>query len=136
PGLDRLHPEIAEGDGTPAGCDAAVVALLHLSKLRSLGGKHESNSGDRTALAPREDLAFEDPALDPDDAVLGLGLGEAQLDVGAERVERDAPLAVRLDAAHLAPAEAAGAADPDPLRAELHRRRDGLLHRAAERDAA
>src|SRR6185369_4429493 len=93
-------------------------------------------SGDlRAALPAREDLALEDPALDADDAVLGTGLGLAELDVGAERVERDAPLTVSLDAAHFAAAETTGAADADSLGAELHRRGERLLHGATEGDA-
>src|SRR5262249_4906047 len=90
----------------------------------------------RATRAALEDLTLEDPALDADDSVLGPRLGEAELDVRAERVERDAPLTVGLDAAHFAAAEAAGATDADALRAELHRGGDRLLHRAAEGHAA
>ena len=51
-------------------------------------------------------------------------------------MQGDAPLTVGLDAAHLAAAEAAGAADADALGAELHRGGDRLLHGAAEGDPA
>src|SRR5258708_32478952 len=80
------------------------------------------------AVSALQDLALEDPRFHADDAVLGAGLGHAELDVGTQRVKGDAPLAVRLDAAHLAAAEAARAPDADALRAELHRRRQRLLH--------
>ena len=83
-----------------------------------------------------QDLALEDPDLDADGAVRRAGLGQAELDVGAQRVQRDATFAVRLDAAHLGAAEATGAADADALGAELHRRLQRLLHGAAEGDAA
>src|SRR6185436_16179826 len=60
-------------------------------------------SGDAAGLAG-QDFALEHPDLDADDPVRRLRLGRAELDVGAQRVERDAPLAVGLDAAHLAAA--------------------------------
>src|SRR5260370_36455676 len=94
-----------------------------------------SCSGDPAGFSGQS-LALEHPDLDADDPVRRLRFGRAELDVGAERVERDPALAVGLDAAHLAAAEAAGAADPDALRAELHGRRDGFLHGATEGDAA
>src|SRR5262245_13869690 len=94
-----------------------------------------SSSGDAAGLAG-QDLALEHPDLDADDPVGGFRLGRAELDVGAKRVERHAPLAVGFDAAHLTAAEAARAADPDALGAELHRRRDRLFHGAPEGDAS
>jgi hypothetical protein len=51
-------------------------------------------------------------------------------------VEGNAALAISLDAAHLGAAEATRAANAHALRAELHRGRECLLHRAAERDTA
>ena len=88
------------------------------------------------ASAGRQNLALEDPALDADLAVRGVGLGEAVLDVGAQRVQRHATLAVPLVARHLGAAQAARAGDADALGAELHRRLHRLLHGAAEGDAA
>ena len=82
------------------------------------------------------DVALEDPALHADDAVGRLRFGEAIVDVRAQGVQRHASLAVPLAPTHLGPAETAGALDPDSPGAELHGRRDGLLHRPAERDAA
>src|SRR5205085_4307342 len=66
----------------------------------------------------------------------GAGLGVAVVDVGAQRVQRDAALAVPLLAAHLGAAEATTALHPDAERAGLHRRLHRTLHRATEADAA
>src|SRR5262249_3583953 len=62
------------------------------------------------------------------------GLDEAVIDVGADRVQRDAALAVRLAAAHLAAAETPGAADLHAGGAGADRRCERALHRAAECD--
>ena len=61
---------------------------------------------------------------------------QAVVDVGAQRVQRHAALAVPLHARDLGAAEAAGAVDPDALGAEAHGRLHGALHGAAEGDAA
>src|SRR5207247_294743 len=49
--------------------------------------------------------------------------------------QRHASLGVALRTAHLAAAEAAGAANADPLRARAHRGGERALHRTAEADA-
>src|SRR6266498_991426 len=59
-----------------------------------------SCSGDPAGFSG-QDFALEHPDLDADDSVRRLRFGRAELDVGAERVERDPALAVGLDAAHL-----------------------------------
>jgi hypothetical protein len=82
------------------------------------------------------DLALEDPALDADGARGRVGLGEAVVDVSAERVERDAAGLVGLAARHLGAGEAARGGDADALGAELHGGLHGPLEGAAERDAA
>ena len=82
------------------------------------------------------EVALVDPALDADLPVRRAGLGEAVVDVGLERVERQAPLLVPLRARDLGAVEAAGAADLDPLGAEAEGRLHPLLHRPAERDPA
>src|SRR5688500_4969193 len=53
------------------------------SKARSAAGSFVS--GDAARLS-RQDLAFEHPHFDADDAVGRLGFGGAELDVGAQRV--------------------------------------------------
>src|SRR5262245_55295555 len=93
-------------------CILRNFVLLGESIAQASSGLGAALDG-RATRAALEDLTLEDPALDADDSVLGPRLGEAELDVRAERVERDAPLTVGLDTAHFAPAEAAGAANAD-----------------------
>ena len=81
------------------------------------------------------DLALVDPDLDADAAEGRLRLGEAVVDVGADRVQRDAALRVALGAAHLGAAEAAAALHLDAVGAGAHRRGERALHRAPEADA-
>src|SRR5882672_10789036 len=51
-------------------------------------------------LPDRDDVALVDPDLDPDAPEGGPGLGEAVVDVGPERVQRDLALVVALAPAH------------------------------------
>src|SRR5262249_11586158 len=60
----------------------------------------------------------------------------AVIDVGAQRVQRHAALAIPLHARDFGAAETARAVDADAAGAEPHRRLHGALHGAAERDAA
>src|SRR6185369_3732841 len=82
------------------------------------------------------DLTFEDPDLDAASAVGGEGGGDAIVDVGAQRVQRHAALAVPLHTRDLGAAEAARAVDADTLGTKPHRRLHGALHGTAERHAA
>ena len=84
----------------------------------------------------REDVALVDPDLHADAAGGGLGLAEAVVDVGAQRVQRHPTLAVPLGAAHLGAAEATRALHPDAEGAGLLRVLHGPLHGPAEGDAA
>src|SRR5580698_1929986 len=81
-------------------------------------------------------LLLADPALDADLAVDGEGLGEAVVDVLAQGVERNPALALPFAARDVGAAKAARALDLDALGAERHGHLDGLLHGAAEGDAA
>ena len=83
-----------------------------------------------------EDLALEDPDLDAAGAVGRERRRRAVIDVGAQRMQRHAALAVPFEARDLGAAEAARAVDADALGAEAHRRLHGALHGAAEGDAA
>ena len=65
-----------------------------------------------------------------------LRLGQAVVDVGAQRVQRHATFAVPLLAAHLGAAETTAALHADAERAGLHRGLHRALHRPPERDAA
>src|SRR4029453_10806396 len=62
------------------------------------------------------DVALVDPHLDADPAERRAGLVEAVVDVGPQRVQRDATLAVELGARHLGALQTAGALNPDALR--------------------
>src|SRR5262245_17497416 len=77
-------------------------------------------------------LAAVDPGLDANHPVGGPRQRRPVVDVGEQRLERDAPLVRLLRPRHLRPAEAAREDHLDPLRAGLHRRLDRLLHRAPE----
>ena len=63
-----------------------------MNHLGASGGGADTRA---TATALKH-LALEDPDLDADDAVLRTTFGEAELNVGAERVKRNAPLTVGL----------------------------------------
>src|SRR6266851_9098234 len=98
------------------------VALGHLLVLRH-----------RVVL---KDFALEDPDLDAAGAERGERGRDTVIDIGAQRVQRHAPLAIPFHARDFGAAEPTGAVDPDPLGAEPHRRLHRPLHRPAERDAA
>jgi len=93
-GIDILH---TEADTVAALSQAAVAALVLLAELGSLGLKHLSIPPDSGAgrfglgglrlFGPLDDLALEDPDLDPDDPVGGACLGEPVIDVSAQRVK-------------------------------------------------
>ncbi len=59
----------------------------------------------------------------------------AEIDVGAQRVQRHPTLAIPLGPRDFRAAEPAAAADPDALGAEPHRRLHRALHRPPEGDA-
>src|SRR6185295_18896588 len=64
-------------------------------------------------LGLRDLVAVVHPHLHADDAERGLALGRPEIDLRAERVERDPSLAVPLAAGHLGATEAAAALDPN-----------------------
>src|SRR5205814_2530076 len=70
-----------------------------------------------------------------DDAVGGLGFGEAVLDVGAQGVQRQASLEIPLRARDLVAVQAARDAHLDAFAAEAQGRIHRLTHGAAEADA-
>src|SRR5206468_1120073 len=88
--------------GAEALCGAAATARLVLVA--------EPRVALRDALvALGHDLALVDPDLDADPAEGRLRLGEAVIDVGTDRVQRDAALGVHFGPAHLPAAEPATA---------------------------
>src|SRR5262249_42631746 len=122
---------------------AFAAALLHLAVFDFFRCEH----GDRGSGAGRdalllllllaaEHLAAEDPHAHADDAVRGASLGEAVVDVRAQRVQRHATLAVPLRAGDLRATQASRRLNAHALRAHAHGTRERLLHGAPERDAA
>src|SRR6266446_131420 len=115
------------------------LSLLHWRRRRGRRARRGRPGGAGTGLfgggALGEHLAAEDPHLAADLPVRRPRLGKSVVDVRAQRVQRHAPLAVPLVPGHLGAAQPAGAGHADALGAELLRRLDGLLHRAAESDA-
>src|SRR5690606_11916630 len=110
-GAGRLQAVLAEAHAGAAGGNTAVAALALLAELGSLGLQHVADLPLRRSrlgatglvldLLVAEDLALENPDLDADDAVGRLGFREAVVDVGAQRVQRHAALAVPLGARDL-----------------------------------
>src|SRR6185295_10743486 len=142
--LHRLEAEGAEVELRPTLGVAVDAALERLAELGALGLQHVSSCPSRLPVAAlfarradsgglglhhqpvlgervvAENLALEDPHLDPADAVRGVRLGLGVIDVAAQRVQR----------------HAARAGDSDALGAKTQRRLHRALHRAAEGDAA
>ena len=81
------------------------------------------------------DIATVDPGLDADDAEGRVRLGEAVVDVGAQRVQRQTTLEIPLGAGDFVAVQAARDADLDALAAETQRGVNRLAHRATEADA-
>src|ERR1700754_1301336 len=78
------------------------------------------------------DLALEDPDLDAAGAVGGERGRDAEIDVGAQGVQRHATFAIPLHARDFGATETTRTVDADAFRAEPHRRLHGALHRATE----
>src|SRR5262249_49515982 len=86
-------------------------------------------------LARIHDVTAVDPNFDADDAEGRVGLGEAIVDVGAQRVQRQTPVQGPFGAGDLGAVQTARDSDLDAERAEALRLVDGLAHGAAKRDA-
>src|SRR6185437_13757803 len=99
--------------------------------LRRFRRRRRRRSGFRVV---RHHLALEHPDLDPDHAVRRMRLGESVVDVGPQRVQRHAALAIPLAPRDLDAVQSPRAHDLDALRAEAHRVLHCALHRAAEHD--
>ena len=95
---------MGSGKGSPEGWVCVVKpgrVMFELARQRAppapAGVDLAEPRGSAVALeALGHDLALVDPHLDADPPKRGLGLGEAIVDVGAQRVKRHAPLAVLL----------------------------------------
>src|SRR5690348_2467966 len=81
-----------------------------------------------------ENLALEDPHFDAADAISGVRLGLGVIDVAAQRMQRNAALAVPFGPRDLRAAETARAGDTNALGTEAKRRLHRALHGAAKSD--
>src|SRR3954451_12884145 len=158
----RLHGFEAEGAEVelgPALGLAMDAALEGLAELGALGLQHDLNpsrlpvaaffarrpdSGGlslhhQPVLSERvvaENLALEDPDFHAANAISGVRRRFGVIDVAAQRVQRNAALAVPFGARDLGAAETARAGDPNALCAKTQCRLHRALHCTAERDAA
>src|SRR5208283_512128 len=76
-----------------------------------------------------------DPGLDPNNAVRRVRLGESVVNVGAQGVQRQAPLQIPLRARNLIAVQPARHTNLDALAAKAQRRINRLAHRTAEANA-
>src|SRR5215510_15610341 len=129
--LERLEPEIAEGQARSALGLAPHAAALGLAILDTLGHQHGVLRLRRRPLGGQH-LALEDPYLHADGPVRRVRFGEAVVDVGADGVQRHSPVAIPFAAGDLRAPQPPGAGDPDAVGAEPQGRGDGLLHGAPE----
>src|SRR5207237_10153998 len=104
----------AAAAAAPAAVTPVAPAPVALATRRGRRG-HVGEVGAGVALG--HDLALVDPALHADAPECRARLVEAVVDVGAHRVQRDAPVGVAFGARHLGPAEAPGDPHLDALRA-------------------
>src|SRR6185312_16291328 len=117
-----LSPQTFSNVSRSVAARPCVVAFGHLLVL-----------GHRIVL---EDLTLEDPDLDAAGAESRERGRDAEIDVGAQRVQRHAAFAIPLHARDFGAAETARAVDADAFGAEAHRRLHRALHGAAECNAA
>src|SRR5690242_6528662 len=130
--LGRGAAPVSAG-GTGAAARALAATLTTTAGAAAAAGYAGTRRGLRLTLgAGARDLALVDPDLDADAAEGRLGLVEAVVDVGAERVQGHAALAVELGARHLGAVETTRALDPDALGTRAHRGLHGLAHRTTE----
>src|SRR5215467_11278984 len=120
-------PRLAAPERRPRCCLRYLTFLGILYSAISLSFHH--------CLARVHDVTAVDPNLDADDAEGRVGLGEAVIDVGAKRVQRQTPVQGPFGAGDLGAVQTARDADLDAERAEALRLIDGLAHGAAKRDA-
>src|SRR6185369_12529822 len=143
-GLQSIGAEVQLEAALRLAVDPALVSLPELGSLRRKHGPNSSLARGLSFGGPlvgsqrvvRHDLALEHPNLHAAGAVGRLRRRLAEIDLGAQRVQRNAALAVPLHTGDFGTAQTAAAVDADAERAQTHRRLHRALHGAAERDAA
>src|SRR5680860_124944 len=129
-------------DGGGLRCSSAAAAAGPHDPARLVAGGladgHRGLFGDLVlgGCFVREYVTLVDPDLHADPAGGGLGFRLAVVDVGSQCVQRHPAFPVPLPAAHLGATETPAALHTDALRAGLHGRLHGTLHRAPEAHAA
>src|SRR6478736_6035067 len=131
-GRRGLSSALGAGSAVAARATARTLAATGVGTTTAAGGTGAGGLLGLTLGTGAGDLALVDPDLHADAAEGGLGLVEAVVDVGTQRVQGHAALAVELRARHLGAVETTRALDPDALGTGAHRGLHGLLHRATE----
>src|SRR5207302_3306021 len=109
-------------------CDAIIARLAHFPS-------ESSRRWLRFALFLLQDFAFVNPALHSDHTIRSASFGEAILDIGAQRVQRQTALQIPLGARDFVAVQSSADADFDAFAAEAQRRVHCLAHGAAEAHA-
>src|SRR5215475_344029 len=122
-----LVPRLAAPARRPRCCLRYLTFLGILYSAISLSFHH--------CIARVHDVTAVDPNLDADDAEGRIGLGEAVIDVGAQRVQRQTSVQRPFRPRDLGAVQPARDADLDAERAEALRLVNRLAHGAAKRDA-
>src|ERR1700686_729948 len=154
--IGRLQAEFAERNGVAALRAARNLALELFAELGPLRLHHvslpNSTSGRRRGLSGLgrgrrgsfsislrgldfrliEYLALEYPNLDTDDAVRGLRFGDPVVDIGTERVQRNAPLTIGFRTSDFRAIETPRDSYFDAQRTRTHGVGHRTLHGAAE----
>src|ERR1700733_4468303 len=121
------------------GCSMIVLYRLTLSDRGRLGdtggGATGARRGDRGLdlgglfrTCGLEDLTLEDPHLDADDAIGGVGFSQTVINIRAEGVQRHAAFARPFRTGDLGAVQATGDADLHAQRAAAHGAHHGALH--------
>ncbi|MFT6177886.1 MAG: hypothetical protein ACJAQT_000286 [Akkermansiaceae bacterium] len=79
-------------------------------------------------------LVLIDPALDTNDSVNGLGLGESIVDGNTKGLKRHFALTIPFGTRNISTPKATSATDTNSVGAKLHGSLDSALHGAAESD--
>src|SRR5450755_1928165 len=105
------------------------------SQPSALSEKLERASLLRFAFLGRQNFAFVDPALHPDDAIGGAGFGKTVVDVGAQGMQRQPALQIPFRTRDFVAIQPAAYPDLDALASETQCRIHRFAHGAPETHA-